>query len=59
MVHAEYGRLTGEMAVGKMVQRTEGSFHFDPREPRTEHSIHRPTTTVLMDLARSMDEKSQ
>ena len=57
MVHAEYGKLTGELAVQKMLVRTQGTFHFDPREPRTDRSIHRPTTTVLMDAARSFDER--
>jgi hypothetical protein len=57
MVHAEYGRLTGELAVAKMLQRTKGSFHLDPREMKTEVTIHRPTTTVLMDVARTMDER--
>ena len=59
MVHAEYGKLTGEIAVHKMLHKTKGSFHFDPREPKTEKTIHRPTTTVLMDAARNMDEKGR
>ena len=58
MVHAEYGKLTGELAVQKILLRTSGTFHFDPREPKTERSIHRPTTTVLMDAARAFDEKA-
>jgi len=57
MVHAEYGRLTGEIAVAKMLKRTKGSFHLDPREMKVEVTIHRPTTTVLMDVARTMDER--
>jgi hypothetical protein len=57
MVHAEYGRLTGEIAVAKMLQRTKGTFHMDPRELKTEVTIHRPTTTVLMDVARTLDER--
>ena len=57
MINAEYGRLTGELAVAKMLQRTKGSFHLDPREMKTEVTIHRPTTTVLMDVARTMDER--
>jgi len=57
MINAEYGRLTGELAVAKMLQRTKGSFHLDPREMKTEVTIHRPTTTVLMDVARTIDER--
>ncbi len=57
MINAEYGRLTGELAVAKMLQRTKGTFHLDPREMKTEVTIHRPTTTVLMDVARTMDER--
>jgi hypothetical protein len=39
-----------------MLAKTKGSFHFDPREPQVDHSINRPTTSVLMDAAREMDE---
>jgi hypothetical protein len=42
-----------------MLGKVKGSFHLDPRDPKTEETIHRPTTTVLMDAARSMDEKAQ
>jgi hypothetical protein len=59
MVHAEYGKLTGELAVAKMLHKVKGSFHLDPREPITDATIHRPTTTVLMDVARSLDEKGK
>jgi hypothetical protein len=59
MIHAEYGKITGEIAVHKMLGKVKGSFHLDPRDPKTEETIHRPTTTVLMDAARSMDEKAQ
>lgn len=57
MVNAEYGKLNGEIAVAKMLNKVKGSFHLDPRDPRTEVTIHRPTTAVLMDCARSMDER--
>jgi pSer/pThr/pTyr-binding forkhead associated (FHA) protein len=59
MIHAEYGKLTGEIAVTRMLHKAKGTFHLDPRDPKSEQSIHRPTTTVLMDAARSMDERSQ
>jgi hypothetical protein len=59
MVHAEYGKITGEIAVYKMLNKVKGTFHLDPREPRTDQSIHRPTTTVLMDAARYIDEKGK
>ncbi|MND01362.1 hypothetical protein D3C83_203300 [compost metagenome] len=54
----ENGKLTGEMAVQKILLRVAGTFHFDPREPKTERSIHRATTTVLMDAARAFDEQA-
>lgn len=56
MVHAEYGKFTGENAVFKMLKKHEGSFHFDPREPRVQSTINRPTTSVLLDASREMDE---
>lgn len=59
MVHAEYGKLRGEVAVYKMLAKSKGSFHFDPREPKTELTITRPTTSVLMDAAREMDESGR
>jgi hypothetical protein len=59
MIHAEYGKLTGEIAVYKMLNKAKGSFHLDPREPKAEQSIMRPTTTVLMDAARYLDEKGK
>ena len=59
MVHAEYGKLKGETAVYKMLAKSKGSFHFDPREPKVEVSINRPTTSILMDAAREMDESGR
>jgi hypothetical protein len=59
MVHAEYGKLKGETAVIKMMNKHKGSFHFDPREPQVERTITRPTTSVLMDAAREMDESGK
>lgn len=59
MVHAEYGKLKGEAAVCKMLAKSKGSFHFDPREPKVETTITRPTTSVLMDAAREMDESGK
>ena len=59
MVHAEYGKLKGEPAVLKMMNKHKGSFHFDPREPSVERTISRPTTSVLMDAAREMDESGK
>ncbi len=59
MVNAEYGKLKGETAVYKMLAKSKGSFHFDPREPKTEVTINRPTTSVLMDAAREMDESGR
>lgn len=59
MVHAEYGKVKGEAAVHKMLAKSKGSFHFDPREPKVERSISRPTTSVLMDAAREIDESGR
>ena len=59
MVHAEYGKVKGEGAVGKMLGKTKGSFHFDPREPKVEVTITRPITSVLMYAAREMDESGR
>ncbi len=56
MIHAEYGKMTGEKAVHRMLAKTKGTFHFDPREHKVERTINRPTTSVLMDAAREMDE---
>ncbi|MCK6480637.1 MAG: FHA domain-containing protein, partial [Planctomycetes bacterium] len=44
MVHAEYGKITGEKAVHRMLGKAKGTFHFDPREPKVERTINRPTT---------------
>jgi len=59
MIHAEYGKITGETAIYKMVPQSKGSFRFDPREPRVEPTIRRPTTSVLLDASRALDEKSK
>jgi len=56
MVHAEYGKFTGEKAVFRMLSKAKGSFHFDPREHNVSRTINRPTTSVLMDAAREIDE---
>ena len=59
IVNADYGKLTGEIAVHRMLGKTKGTFHFDPRVPKVDQVIHRATTTVLMDAARALDEKGQ
>jgi hypothetical protein len=56
MIHAEYGKIAGETAIYKMLKIHKGSFHFDPREPRVAPTINRPTTSVLLDASREMDE---
>jgi hypothetical protein len=59
IVNADYGKLTGEIAVHRMLGKAKGTFHFDPRVPKVDQVIHRATTTVLMDAARALDEKGQ
>ncbi len=58
-IHAEYGKFTGESAIFRMLKIHAGSFHFDPREPKVAATIGRPTTSILLDASREMDEGSR
>jgi hypothetical protein len=56
IVHAVFGRLSGEEAVYSLATWTEGSFRFVPGEEAPAKTISKSNTNLLMEAARRMDE---
>jgi CheY-like chemotaxis protein len=56
VVDAVYRRLEGEKAFYRMLSEREGRFAFSPGEPATTRRLTAPTSQLLMEAMRQVDE---
>jgi hypothetical protein len=61
LYYAEAGQFQGEFAVYACALEREGSFHFFRLEaaPSREHNVNAPTTHVIFECCRRMDESAR
>ncbi len=57
MIFGEYGSLSGEDAIYKVVPQTQGRFRFEPGEKDAPRNIQGTTMNVLIEACRLSDEK--
>lgn len=58
MVYGQYGNLTGEEAIYKVVPQKQGTFRFEPVEKEVERNISGSTMNVLIEACRQADERN-